>query len=68
MASRYDSSTATHRVMPNWRKNLPMMPFMKTTGRKMATTASVAASAAKVISRVPSRAARTRSFPISACR
>ena len=34
------------------------MPFMKTTGRKMATMATVAARAAKAISRVPSSAAR----------
>jgi hypothetical protein len=38
---------------------------MNTTGRKMAQTASVAASAAKLISSVPSRAALTRSLPIS---
>ncbi len=41
---------------------------MNTTGRKIATTASVAASAANAISAVPSRAARTRSLPASACR
>jgi len=45
-----------------------MTPFMKTTGMKIATTARVAASAANVISLVPSRAAWTRPFPISPCR
>jgi hypothetical protein len=56
------------RVTPNWRKKRPTTPSMKMIGMKIATTASVAASAAKVISAVPSRAARTRSFPASACR
>ena len=46
-------STATLTVTPNWKKNLPMVPFMNATGRKMATMESVAASAAKVISRAP---------------
>ena len=45
-----------------------MTPFMKTTGMKMATTASVAASAAKVISACPRAPRCTRSFPSSACR
>ncbi len=64
IASRYESSTATQSVTPNWRKNCPMTPFMKTTGMKIATTASVAASAAKVISPVPSRAARDPVLPL----
>ena len=63
IASRYESSTATQSVTPNCRKNLPITPCMKTTGMKIATTASVAASAAKVISRVPSRAARDAVLP-----
>ena len=42
-----------------------MMPFMKTTGMKMATTARVAARAAKAISFVPSSAAGTRALPPS---
>ena len=66
MASRYDNITATESVTPNWKKNVPMTPFMKMTGKKIATTASVAASAAKVISLVPSAAAMARGFPISA--
>ncbi len=61
-------ATATESVTPNWRKNFPMTPLMKATGRKMAMTAIVAASAAKVISCVPSAAAVIRSFPISAWR
>ena len=39
-ASSSEMSTATEIVTPNWKKNLPMMPFMKATGRKMATIAS----------------------------
>ena len=42
-----------------------MTPSTKTTGRKMAMTATVAASAANWISLVPSEAARFLSFPIS---
>jgi len=64
-ASTYEKSTARQSATPNCRKNLPTMPFMKTTGRKIATTARVADSAANVISRVPSRAARIRSEPRS---
>ena len=64
-ASTSDSSTAAEIVTPNWKKNRPTMPLMNATGRKIATTAIVAASAAKVISRAPSRAASTRDFPIS---
>ena len=64
----YERATAIERVTPNWKKNLPTMPDMKMTGRKMAMTASVAASAANVISFVPSLAACTLPFPISAWR
>ena len=67
-ASRSEISTATEMVTPNWKKNLPMMPFMKATGRKMATMAKVAAAAAKVISRAPTEAARTLPMPSSRCR
>ncbi len=52
-------------VMPSWRKNFPMTPFMKTTGMKIAMIAIVAERAANVILPVPSRAAVTRSFPSS---
>ena len=55
-------------VTPNWKKNLPMIPFMKATGRKIATIASVVAAAAKVISRAPTDAAFTLPSPISRCR
>ena len=50
-ASSSESSTATEMVTPNWKKNFPTMPFMKATGRKIATMAAVVATAAKVISR-----------------
>ena len=50
-------------VTPNWKKNLPMMPFMNTTGRKMARMAREAATAAEVISRAPTIAAFTRLMP-----
>ena len=58
-------STATEMVTPNLKKNFPMMPFMNATGRKMATMASVAAAAAKVISRAPIEAARIFPMPSS---
>ena len=67
-ASRSEISTATEIVTPNWKKNLPMMPFMKATGRKMATMARLVAAAANVISRAPMEAALTRPFPCSRCR
>ena len=63
-ASRRDSITATEMVTPNWKKNFPMMPFMKITGTKMARMAMVAAMAAKVISRAPTSAACTLATPV----
>jgi hypothetical protein len=66
-ASRSEMRTATEMVTPNWKKNFPMIPFMKATGRKMATIARVAAAAATVISRAPSDAARTLPRPCSRC-
>src|SRR5262245_28766118 len=68
MASSNEKATATDTVTPNWKKNFPMIPFMKATGRKMAMMAAVAAMAAKVISRAPSMAALSRLLPASACR
>lgn len=65
IASMYEIATATDSVTPNCRKYLPMMPVMNATGKKIAITASVAASAANVISLVPSAAALKRSLPIS---
>ncbi len=67
-ASSSESSTATEIVTPNWKKNFPMIPFMKATGRKIATMASVVAAAAKVISRAPAEAALIFPSPISRCR
>ena len=64
-ASSSDSSTAAVMVIPNWKKNRPITPLMNATGRKIATTASVAASAAKVTWREPFRAACTRFSPCS---
>ena len=55
-------------VTPNWKKNFPTMPFMKATGRKMATMAAVVAAAANVISRAPTEAALTFPSPCSRCR
>jgi hypothetical protein len=59
---------ATLTVTPNWKKNLPMVPVMNATGRKMAMIDSVAAIAAKEISRAPTSAACLRSLPCSRCR
>ncbi len=47
------------------KKNLPIIPFMNTTGRKIARIASDAATAAGVISRAPTIAAFTRLIPLS---
>ena len=44
--------------MPNGKKNLPTMPFMKATGTNTAQIAKVVAITARPISSVPSRAAR----------
>ena len=52
-----DTSTATATVRPNWKKNWPMMPFMKAIGTNTATIANVVAITASPISSVPSRAA-----------
>ena len=51
------TSTATATVMPNGKKNLPMIPFMNATGTNTAQIAKVVAITAKPISSVPSRAA-----------
>jgi hypothetical protein len=49
--------TAAETITPNWKKNRPMMPPMKATGRKTATMQKVVASTASPISSVPSIAA-----------
>ena len=67
-ASISERNTATEMVTPNWKKNLPTMPRMNATGRKIAMIAAVAASAAKAISRAPVTAAWTRPSPCSALR
>ena len=56
--TKSDTSTATATVMPNWKKNLPMIPDMNATGMNTATIAKVVAMTASPISSVPSRAAR----------
>ena len=55
-------------VIPNWKKNLPIIPFINTTGTKIAKIAIEAASAANVISRAPSIDAFTLLLPISTWR
>ena len=64
-ASRSEKATATDSTTPNWKRNLPIRPFMNAIGRKIAMMAPVATIAAKVISVAPSVEARTRSLPIS---
>ena len=64
-ASISEIMTATEMVTPNWKKNLPTMPCMKITGTKIARMAMEAAMAAPVISRAPTRAARTLGRPCS---
>ncbi len=55
--TKSDTSTATATVMPNWKKNRPMIPDMNATGTNTATIANVVAITASPISSVPSRAA-----------
>ena len=62
--TKSDTSTATATVMPNWKKNRPMMPRMNATGTNTATIANVVAITARPISSVPSRAARWWSLPM----
>ena len=50
--------------MPNGKKNLPTMPFMKATGTNTAQIAKVVAITARPISSVPSRAAVWWSSPM----
>ena len=52
-----DTSTAAVTVMPNGKKNLPMMPLMNAIGTNTATIENVVASTASPISSVPWRAA-----------
>ena len=51
------TNTATATVIPNWKKNRPMMPCMKAIGTNTATIANVVAITARPISSVPSSAA-----------
>ena len=52
-----ETSTAKPTVMPNWKKNRPMMPPMKATGTNTAMMVNVVAMTARPISAVASRAA-----------
>jgi hypothetical protein len=60
-----DTSTAADTVMPNSRKNLPIMPPVNATGPNTATIVNVVAMTASAISPVPRRAAVTGSSPRS---
>ena len=55
--TKSDTRTENTTVRPNCRKNRPMMPFMKATGRKMTTMARVVAMTASPISDVAKAAA-----------
>ncbi|MNL68060.1 hypothetical protein D3C87_1927240 [compost metagenome] len=63
--STSDRKTAKEIVTPYCKKNFPMIPFIKATGKKIAMMATVAAKAAKVISRAPTMAERMGSTPFS---
>ena len=56
-ATKSETRTANATVIPNWKKNRPMMPPMNATGTKTATIDSVVAMTARKISFVPSPAA-----------
>jgi len=60
-----DTSTAKTTVRANCRKKRPMIPFMKATGRKMATMAIVVAMTASPISAVAKCAASRGFIPSS---
>ncbi len=60
-----ETRTAKTTVRANWRKKRPMIPFMKATGRKMATMAMVVAMTARPISDVAKAAASLGFMPSS---
>ncbi len=60
-----ETSTAKATVMPNWKKNRPMIPFMNATGTNTAMIDIEVASTARPISLVPLRAAVRWSSPCS---
>ena len=62
-ATKRDTITATDTVTPNSVSMLAIIPLAKITGRNTAATEKVAATAAKVISRVPTEAASGALFP-----
>ena len=66
--TKRETSTAKATVIPNWKKNLPTIPFMNATGTKTATMEKVVARTASPISAVPARAASKWSWPCSRCR
>ena len=55
--TKSETSTAKATVIPNWKKNRPMMPPMNATGTNTATMERVVAMTARKISFVPSPAA-----------
>jgi len=62
---RRDTRTAKTTVRANCLKKLPMMPFMKATGRKMTAMARVVAVTAMPISEVAKDAASRGAMPSS---
>ncbi len=66
--TKSETATAKVTVMPNWKKNRPMTPFMKATGTNTAMMERLVASTARPISEVPFRAAVMWSWPCSRCR
>ena len=63
--TRSETSTEKTTVSANWRKNRPMIPFMKATGRKIATMAKVVAMTARPISAVAKVDASRGAIPSS---
>ncbi|KJU83659.1 hypothetical protein MBAV_004145 [Candidatus Magnetobacterium bavaricum] len=63
-----DTKTEKTTVSANCKKNLPISPFIKATGRNIATMEKVVATTAMPISEVATWDAFTGSSPASTCR
>ncbi len=63
-----ENSVAIATVIPNWRKNCPVMPPMNAIGTKTTTSTSVIVIAARPISVRPLRAASLGSSRSRRCR
>ncbi len=66
--TKRETATAKTTVIANWKKNLPIIPFIKATGRNITIMARVVADTARPISDVANDAASFGVIPFSICR